>query len=215
MKFLLTGIVALSLLSACRVSERAIVGTYHPAGDQFTRLVIKEDKTFELALLSPATDTLLITGHSSQNSFTIGSWKYEKNRLVLTSDPTGSHTIAGSFDDSLTRFTNISSFNFWNRYGDPVPIRYIILPPSPGKPHFGNSLYYFSQDFKRTDTLKFYFDGYPPFNFPGSVPYAIGNNMHKVTLIEPYYPSFQILSLAVKKNTLITANTRKLKKNKQ
>jgi hypothetical protein len=124
--------------------------------------------------------------------------------LVLKTLSTEQYSTNSSINDSITRFTNISSFNFWNRYGDPVSIRSIVVPPARPKPHFGNSLYFFSQDFKETDTLKFYFDGYPPFKFPGSIPSTIGNNIHKIILQEPYRPApFPELSFLVKKNKLI------------
>ena len=216
---LLAGISLLffySLFPSCRVAEKNIAGTYHPSNSHRTRLILKKDKTFELSLLDPATDSLLLPSKPSMNLYTTGTWEYLKKILLLKSVSTHQPVNTEQVNDSITRFTAISSFNFWNRYGEPVSIRSIIIPPARTKPHFGNSLYFFNQDFKETDTLKFYFEGYPAFNFPGTVPPSIGNNMHKVTLYEPYQsavlpdPRFK-----VRKNKLIhLPNQLKLKKSK-
>jgi hypothetical protein len=210
MKFIIPGIAFFCLtLPSCRVAEENIAGIYLPQTGERTRLILKEDKTFEFALLNPATDTLLFHQQVKMNFFTTGVWQYENKKLVLKSAVTGESNLTTGINDSITHFTNISSFNFWTRFGDPVSIRYILLPPSRPKPHFGNSLYYFAQDFKETDTLKFYFDGYPPFIFPGSVPSTIGNNMHKVVLQEPYLAAaFADLDFTVKKNKLICSSGR-------
>jgi hypothetical protein len=203
--FFVSFVIPLILLSACRVTEKNITGTYYPKNNQLTRLTLKEDKTFELACLHPGTDSLLLPSYPSYNFYTSGIWELDKNKLVLTSIHPGAISVTRGIEDSIVRFTNISCFSFWNRYGEPVLIRYILLPPARAKPHFGNSLYYFAQDFKDTDTLRFYFDGYPPFDFPGSIPDAIGNNMHKITLNEPYLANvFNNMDLKVKRNKLIS-----------
>lgn len=201
--FFVSFVILLVLLSACKITEKNIAGTYYPENKQYTRLILKEDKTFELALLDPGTDSLFVPAYTAENFFTTGTWQLENKKLIVkcTVSPLPDEPAVR---DSLARFTNISSFNFWNRYGDPVSIRYIMLPPAKPKPHYGNSLYYFAQDFKETDTLRFYLDGYPRFDFPGSIPPAIGNNIHKITLNEPYHPdAFRDMSFIVKKNKLM------------
>lgn len=218
MKLFITGIgLFIIVLSSCGIAEKNIAGTYQPVNLQRARLILKQDKTFELSMPDPVTDTLLINTPSLMNVFTTGSWYYDKKEVVLKSAASNDFSNAKPINDSITRFTSISSLNFWNRYGDPVSIRYIILPAMRTKPHFGNSLYFFSQDFKETDTLRFYFEGYPPFNFPGSIPSAIGNNIHKITLFEPYRPAaFSDLHFMVKRNGLIDEKNRlRLKKRKE
>lgn len=202
MKLFVLIIVLMGLVPACRISEKSMTGTYFPDKNQFSRLILKDDKTFELALLNPATDSLFLPGNSSGNFFTTGLWSLENKKLILTCS-SASSPVKG-VQDSIARFTNISSFNFWNRFGDPVSIRYIVLPPAKPKPHYGNSLFYFAQDFKQTDTLRFYFDGFPRFDFPGSISPAIGNNIHKITLSEPYRANaYKELGFLVKRNKLI------------
>lgn len=217
MKPFIPGIALLYiLLPSCRVTEKNIAGIYQPLNGQRTRIELRPDHSFELALLHPGTDTLLFPHRDPVNCFTRGTWEYDNKTIVLKSriDPVLQPSAA--IDDSITRFTNISSFNFWTRYGDPVSIRSISLPPSQPKPHYGNSLYFFAQDFKETDTLKFYFDGFPPFSFPGSIPSSIGNNIHKIVLHEPYHPApLPDLHFRVKRNELVfTRNKIRFKKNK-
>ena len=140
------------------------------------------------------------------NFLTRGTWDLNSNHVTLNSSASDSLNVDYSFTDSITRFTSITSFNFWNRYGDPVFIRSIQLFRAKPKPHFGNSLYLFAQDFQRTDTLVFQFDGYPDFTYPGSIPYAIGNNTHKIILHEPYRSSaFNNTILIPKKNKLVSS----------
>jgi hypothetical protein len=50
----------------------------------------------------------------------------------------------------------------------------------------------------------FQLEGYPDFNYPGSIPYAIGNNTHKIVLHEPYRSTaFNNTVLIPKKNRLL------------
>src|SRR5690348_5680682 len=164
MKLFTAIIIALSIsffaLSACKVTENTIPGVYQSSGLLKQQLILKEDKTFEIGSLNAGSPN---TGQSDAlSNLTTGIWHLEGKRLKLMV------AKATLIDDSITRFSNISCLNFWDRYGAPISIRYILIPSSKLKPHFGNSLYFFSQDFKSTDTITFYFDGYPPFYFPGS-----------------------------------------------
>jgi hypothetical protein len=193
---------------SCKV-EKNLPGVYSPKNSQRTRLILKENKTFEFALLDPANDTVIFTEENGSNFFTTGQWEYVRKKLVLKCDANKSTQTIDLVNDSITHFTNISSINFWNRFGDPVPIRYILLQPGRAKPHFGNSLFFFAQDFKPTDTLRFYFDGYPSFDFPGSIPSTIGNNMHKIVLHEPArISSLPILYFKAKKHSLVFENAK-------
>lgn len=196
----------LLLFSACKVTEEYIIGVYQPKEKNTPRLVLKKDRTFEFTGISSDSGNL--------NILTTGTWQLNKNKLVLNSFTTGTPDYETGMTDSITRFTSITSFNFWNRYGDPLSIRSILLPPAKPKPHFGNNLYLFAQDFKATDTVKFKFDGYPDFVYPGSVPYSIGNNTHKITLREPYREGiFNNTVFTIKKNMLLSSgNNSPLKK---
>jgi hypothetical protein len=193
MKLLIIIIIAGGVIASCKVQEKSIPGFYTTANSNDTQLILKEDKTFQLIVLNPKTDHLSTEISNHLN----GIWLLEKNRLKLSPDK------EILIDDSITRFTNISCFNFWTPDGDPVSIRSILFTPTMPRPHFGNSLYFFAQDFKPTDTLTFYFDGYPPFRFPGTIPSTIGNNMHRITLVEPYRPAPWELKFIVKDRRLV------------
>jgi len=194
------------ILSSCKITADTVVGTYQQNDGTATRLVIKKDKTFEF--IGPVVITSAGYSYSptDQNVLAAGSWELKNKQLLLNSFATDSLAYESGTTDSIARFTSVTSFNFWNRYGDPVSIRSIRLPGSKSKPHFGNGLYLFAQDFKATDTVRFCFEGYPDFTYPGSVPYAIGNNTHKIILREPYRRSvFDNTIFTCKKNKLLAS----------
>ena len=199
-------IALLLALSSCRLTAETVAGTYQQENKMSSRLVLKKDKTFEFA----GDNSALIAGGTSTNPdnlnfLTSGTWEFSSNHVRLNSRGTDPMSEEPAFTDSIIRFTSITSFNFWNRYGDPVSIRSIRLYRSKIKPHFGNSLFFFAQDFQRTDTVVFQLEGYPDFSYPGSIPYAIGNNTHKIVLHEPYRSSvFNNTVLIPKKNRLLS-----------
>jgi len=198
-------IALLLALSSCKLTEETIAGTYQQENKISSRLVLKKDKTFEFAGDNSAlNDGGGSTKPDNLNFQTSGTWEFSSNHVRLNSRATDPVSETPAFTDSITRFTSITSFNFWNRYGEPVSIRSIRLFRSKTKPHFGNSLFFFAQDFQRTDTVVFQLEGYPDFSYPGSIPYAIGNNTHKIVLNEPYRSSvFNNTVLIPKKNRLL------------
>ena len=184
---LLSAVFLCLVITSCAIKPARIAGVYHAGKNSATRLTLHENGNFELSLLNPNSDTTCFKNTQGANCYTTGTWKlHHKRSIVLHSN--NKIAVPEIVSDSISRFTNISAFNFWNRYGEPIPIRYIVLPPARPKPHFGNSLYFFSQDFSRTDTIKFFFEGYKTVSYPGVIPSAIGNNIHKVTIMEAYKP---------------------------
>lgn len=199
-------IALLLAFSSCKLTADSVAGTYRQDNKISSRLILRKDKTFEFTGNKTAlVDSTTTTNPNNLNFLTSGTWELRSNHIMLSSSSFDSLSGEHSFTDSIERFTSITSFNFWNRYGDPVSIRFIRLSPTKTKPHFGNSIYLFAQDFPRTDTLVFQFEGYPDFSYPGSIPYAIGNNKHKIVLQEPYLSSaFNNTVLIPKKNKLLT-----------
>ena len=193
------------ILSSCKVTADNLVGIYQQIDRTTSILIIKKDKTFEFTGPEEIMTSNSNPVSSSLNFLTTGTWELNNHQLLLnsfTADSPG-YEYENVTTDSITRFTSLTSFHFWNRYGDPVSIRFIQLPPAKTKPHFGNSLYLFAQDFKATDTIKFHLDAYPDFTYPGSIPYAIANNTHKIILREPYRSAvFNNTSFTCKKNKL-------------
>jgi hypothetical protein len=195
------------LFASCKLAADAVTGIYQPADHPCSRLVLKNDNTFEYLGKSASAEDRDDSGRQ-HNFLTTGTWQLKNDQLLLNSFSKDSVGYDAHLSDSITRFTTISSFNFWNQFGDPVSIRSIILPRAKTKPHYGNCLYLFAQDFKPNDTLVFHLDGYPDFRYPGTIPYAMGNNMHKITLREPYRPAaFINTSFTLKRNSLTTQNS--------
>ncbi len=186
----------------------SVAGTYQQENKSSAKLILRKDKTFEFAGKKNMASTNSHLSQSDNSNFlTSGTWDIKSNQLWLNSFTADSLKQDYYFTDSIARFTTITSFNFWNRYGDPVSIRSIQVSPARSKPHFGNSLYLFAQDFKSSDTLVFHFEGYPDFTYPGSIPFSIGNNTHKIVLWEPYFPAaFNNAAFIPKKNKIITAD---------
>jgi hypothetical protein len=182
-RLLLAGTIL--VLASCG-SAKQVSGVYHTSGGE-AQLVLKADSSFEW--IYPG-DKAVEIGNTHTNRtllcFTGGKWSIEKSRLVLVPSSDKEAFSTQMADDSISRFTTISSINFWNRFGEQVKIRAIKIARSQLKPHFGNSLYFFAQDFNRQDTLVFHLEGYRPFIYPGSIPGTIGDNIHKITLYEPY-----------------------------
>jgi hypothetical protein len=199
-------ITFLLAFSSCKLTADTVAGTYRQENKISSRLILRKDKTFEFSGNNCTLVGSAIPANSNNLNFlTCGTWELRSSQIMLNSSASDSLNLEHSFTDSIERFTSITSFNFWNRYGDPVSIRSIRLSPAKTKPHFGNSIYLFAQDFPRTDTLVFQLEGYPDFFYPGSIPYAIGNNMHKIVLQEPYLSSaFNNTVLIPKKNKLLT-----------
>ncbi|MCG2618102.1 hypothetical protein LZZ85_27615 [Terrimonas sp. NA20] len=172
------------LLVSCSAGKQ-VSGVYHTPGGE-AQLSLKADSSFEW--IYPG-DKAVEIGTSRTNRtllyFAGGKWSMDKSQLVLIPSSDDGAFSGPVANDSISRFTTISSINFWNRFGEQVKIRAIRIAKSQLKPHFGNSLYFFAQDFKRSDTLIFYLEGYRPFTYPGSIPGTIGDNIHKVTLYEP------------------------------
>jgi hypothetical protein len=193
-------------------SAKQVSGIYYTPGGE-AQLSLKADSSFEW--IYPG-DKAVEIGNTHTNRtmlyFTGGKWSIEKSQLVLIPSSDKDAFSTPMADDSISRFTTISSINFWNRFGEQVKIRAIRIAKSQLKPHFGNSLYFFAQDFKRSDTLIFYLEGYHPFTYPGSIPGAIGDNIHKITLYEPYQDNQQTV-IRVKGKRLYANREYYVKKN--
>lgn len=176
----------LFLVSSCTIAPRASQGSWQPNPKSNSRLLLDSNGRFDWALLDLRTDSLLLSGLKQHGRIT-GYWQLRRHNTLWLLPDSIDHPAPFLFaTDSIARFTSISSFQFIDRFGEPVSIRQVVVPPARPKPHYGNSLYYFAQDIRAGDTLRFFFDGFPPVSYPGTIAPAIGNNLHKVTLHEPY-----------------------------
>ncbi len=183
--------VSLIFLQSCRSVTQVEGGRSFGPGHSPSTLIFNSDSSFQFSLLDPGSDVLMLPNAPMQCFSTKGNWKTDgRNRWTL--HPQQDFSPADSefhYEDSVSHFINISSFQFLDRFGNPVPIRGIQFGKSKTRPHFGNSLFFFSQDFATTDTIRFYFDGYPTFSYPGSLARTIGNNGHKINFYDPFLPA--------------------------
>lgn len=184
MKGLFPTILALVLLAACKVTEKNIVGTYRLRSPSRTMLVLKNDKTFEFVKNFPEPGPVFFPDSTEMNYRTAGHWQLNDGQLILNSFPGGSKDIALQAKDSVTRNTEITSFSFWNQYGDGVPIRLIRFPANRTKLHKSNVISFFAEDFISADTLEFHFYGYLPYRWTSTPAKTVTNNQHRITLFE-------------------------------
>ncbi|GEM_PF-733523 len=180
--------------TACKSAKDNVFGTYYLKNKSAT-IILQTDSSF-----------IFKTQTRDSTFINKGFFNYTHNNLQLTSLP-GNINHAQTISDSITFFTSINSFSFWNTENEPIDIRRIQINNDPSKAHYGNSLYYFEQDFKPTDTIRFYFANYPSVSYPGDIKMIPGNNGHKVTLLPVYLPHiFNKNPFIVKRNKLIDKN---------
>ncbi|GEM_PF-5813398 len=172
----------------CRVTEKTVTGTYRLKNSSRTKLVLKEDKTFEFVKNMEEPGPAFFPDSTEFNFRTSGQWSWENRMVVLNSNNTwpGPHAPAM---DSISPDTEITSFSFRNQYGDPVSIRLIHFPANRVKLHKGNQVSFFAEDFMDADSITFHFYGYPPFSWIAGRGKR-GNSQHRITLFEEPRPAF-------------------------
>lgn len=194
------GLISIALFLACMHFTAC-----KPAKDNVFGNYYLKDKS---AIITLQTDSSFIFKSRTSDSTFIskGFLNYTHTNLLLTSLPSNIYHTQ-TISDSITFFTSINSFSFWNTENEPIDIRRIQINNGPSKAHYGNSLYYFEQDFKATDTIRFYFVNYPAVSYPGDIKMIPGNNGHKVTLLPVYLPHFfNKTPFIVKRNKLMDKN---------
>ena len=189
--FIAALLCCVQLSTGCKGTS-SVYGTYFLSADKRSKLVLEEDSSF-----------ILNTFKNDSFCYNTGKFYSRHHTLLLSSLPVDSNTHTATFTDSVSFFTNITSFSFWNKDGEVIPIRRIQIGHQPANAHYGNSLYYFVEDFKATDTLRFYFQGYPTLSYPGNIQSVKGNNGHKITLTETYLPDvYYHTPFLIKRNKL-------------
>ena len=202
-------LLCIIIFSSCRVTGPIGHGRYFGPAGSASRLKLNEDSTFELALLDPARDSLLFPGLPFRAFEVTGTWTAHGNDH-WTLFPDKIPNTAAVTEDSISRFTTINSFAFWDKYGAPINIRSIRFGRTRPKPHYGNSLYFFAQDFYEADTVHFEMDGYEEFRYPGTIPWAIGNNSHRITITAGTLDWFrQPIRVSRKRNKLFFQGSKK------
>lgn len=193
------------LIVSCKVTEKNITGTYRLKDVPKTKLVLHKNNTFSFTKNFAQPGPAFFPDSTEMNFQTTGHWQLTKNGLLLLNSfpamSTGNHAAMA---DSVQYNSSITSFSFWDSYGDPVPIRFIKFLPAKIKFHRGNSISFFIEDFNPRDTMEFHFYGYAPVKWPGITPQdQQQNNTHRITLYEPVRPGYLT-------NIPLTADRKKL-----
>jgi hypothetical protein len=201
-------IVASFLVCSCSVTEQKLAGVYKLKGGSRTQLVLKRDKTFEFVKNFSEPGPVFLPDSTEMNFRTAGNWVLDnKKQVVLNSFGNGKNAIPVREKDSIIANTTITSFSFWNSYGDPVSIRFMKFPTDKIKLYKANTISFFSGDFGKTDTLEFHFYGYAPIKWPGQFHQMADNASHRVTLFEEERPGyFSQLTLSTKGKKLISSD---------
>lgn len=187
-------LVLLSLFfCSCSSRHRTVYGTYYLQTDKTTSLSLHEDSSF-------------VFKTTRQDSFFINEGVYHTTvkGIELNSSIQVHHA---PFSDSVSFFTGITSFSFWDSERNSIDIRRIQINDAPSKAHYGNSLYYFEQDFKAADTIRFFFHGYGSISYPGDIKKISGNNAHRVTLYAGYLPGLYRHTLFTTRRNKLQCNT--------
>lgn len=185
-------LVTASALFSCSISERKIAGTYHLKEESRTRLVLHKDNTFEFVKNFDEPGPVFFPDSTERNFRTKGNWTLnEEKKVVLNSFNNKTLTPSLHDRDSIIPNTTLTSFSFWNHYGDPVAIRFIKFPPDKIKLYNANTISFFAGDFAKTDTLEFHFYGYRPVKWPNHFIQNMADNFsHRVTLFEEHRDGF-------------------------
>lgn len=193
------------LTVSCKVTEKNIAGTYHLKDVPKTKLVLHKDNTFSFTKNFAQPGPAFFPDSTEMNFQTTGHWQLTKNGLLLlNSFPAITSGNNNTIADSVQYNSSITSFSFWDSYGDPVPIRFIKFLPAKIKFHRGNSISFFIEDFNPRDTMEFHFYGYAPVKWPGTTPQdQLQNNTHRITLYEQVRPGYLT-------NITLTADRKKL-----
>ena len=193
------------IICSCKVTDRNIVGTYRLKTESRTKLVLHDDKTFEFVKNFQEPGPLFFPDSTDLNYHTSGKWDLNNGQLILNSFTGESGEFARQAVDSVTAKTDITSFSFWNQYGDPVPIRLIRFPANRTKLHKSNVISFFAEDFVDRDTLEFHFYGYLPYRWLSSPGASVSNSQHRITLYEQTRKGFfQNVVLTAERNKLVS-----------
>ena len=162
-------------------------------------------KHLSLSKTSRNQDLFFFPDSTDLNYHTSGKWDLNNGQLILNSFTGESGEFARQAVDSVTAKTDITSFSFWNQYGDPVPIRLIRFPANRTKLHKSNVISFFAEDFVDRDTLEFHFYGYLPYRWLSSPGASVSNSQHRITLYEQTRKGFfQNVVLTAERNKLVS-----------
>ncbi|HEX5654950.1 MAG TPA: hypothetical protein VFX58_17865 [Chitinophagaceae bacterium] len=186
MKVFISTVLFMLLVISCKTAKN-ISGIYRLHAASRTMLVLHEDHRFEFVKNFAQPGPAFFPDSTELNFRTVGTWQQDQSgRLLLNSFTTNYENAEELVKDSVTRNTDISSFSFWDQYGDPLPIRLIRFPANRTKLHKSNIVSFFAEDFAAYDTMEFHFYGYRPYRWIITPAERMNNHQHRITLYEPF-----------------------------
>jgi hypothetical protein len=187
MKVFISAILVMQLVLSCNTSGKNISGVYRLRPASRTMLILHEDHRFEFIKNFAEPGPAFFPDSTDLNFRTAGNWQQgQKGQLILNSFTANQDNINELTSDSITRNTDISSFSFWDQYGDPLAIRLIRFPANRAKLHKSNIVSFFAEDFAAYDTIEFHFYGYRPYRWIITPAERMNNHQHRITLYEPF-----------------------------
>lgn len=194
-----------AVITSCHSSRNAVVGTYSLQTSPRTYLKLIDNGRFEFVKNLSEPGPAFFPDSLELNFKTSGTWRLEKGRkLVLNSDLSEKKTPG--FSDTATINPSLTSFSFYNEYGDPVAIRFMKFPPNKIKLYKGNSISFFSGDLTAADSLEFHFYGFRPVSWPADFANKdTANHSHTITLYQDNRPGFfKAQVFYIRKNKIIS-----------
>jgi hypothetical protein len=160
-------IVAVLIVSSCKITRDNLTGGFSCKPIPTIRLNLYKDSTFEFIKINK-NPYLHPFEHPDEYFFvSTGYWKLSSSKeLILNSKPNSRYSYKSPQVIEKPRANVLSShFAFYDLYKKPVDILYVELQDKSTVMVLHRSMPDFSYDFSKGDTLKFYFYGYPPYTF--------------------------------------------------
>jgi hypothetical protein len=172
----------LSCLSACRVTESSLVGSYYRKGATKTALTLNRNGSFYFILRNP--DPFIL---GNVCVFTTGGWSVVNQKLRLESLPDSITLPSITVQRKENSVPGLSTFTFFDTSGDSVRISGVEYSDGSITAKMHGLMPYFREDLSKRDTLMFYGYGYKPWMFISGQRI---NQDYQVTLVPEYQPRF-------------------------
>lgn len=180
-------VFVLSCLSACRLTESSLVGSYFQKGAVKTSLTLKENGGFYFILQNPDPYLSPLNHNDNNFFFTTGRWSVVNQKIWLESLPDSIESPSISVQVKENSVPGLSTFAFFDTSGDSVRISYVQYSDKSIRARMHNSMPYFWEDLSKRDTLEFYCYGYKPWLFISGKKL---NQDYHVTLVPEHNPRF-------------------------
>jgi hypothetical protein len=183
-KFLLIVFV----FASCKVTELDLIGSFSLEKVPKTTFTFNKDKTFSFTRINP-NPYLHPYDHPDEYYLTTrGRWGFvSKNIVEIVSQLDTVIYPLATIDKKEPQYDSISSFKFYDVYGDQVKVLYVQKTDSSIVASLHRSMDYFTCNLKNEDNLEFHFYGYQPYKF---ITGQNQNSDYSITLRPYFKPGF-------------------------